>query len=166
MVFSGRPSTACHACRPARRKCDRAPEGCSQCRRKGHPCPGYPDPTALRMRNETTRVTLKQETKSKLPSRHRTPPRQSSGSSSPSHSVQESGSPLSMESFNSFSSVSSFLPKSLSLDQQAISFLFNTFIAATPFEGYLSSFYVPYTPFDDACAWAIDATALAATPGP
>ncbi|KAJ4145360.1 hypothetical protein LMH87_004212 [Akanthomyces muscarius] len=166
MVFSGRPSTACHACRPARRKCDRAPEGCSQCRRKGQECPGYPDPTALRMRNETTRVTQKQASKSKALTKQQRPPRQESTSSSPSYSVQEADSPSSLQSFASFGSCASpsaiSVPLSPDTDQQSISFLFNTFISATPFEPYLASYYAPDSPRDDACAWAIDATALAA----
>lgn len=119
------------------------------------------------MRNETSRVTLKQESRSKVHTRHPTPPQLDSDFSSPSHSLKDdAGSPSSLLSFNSFNSSSSFLPLSLSFDQQAISFLFNTFIAATPFETYLASFYAPYSSsggaVDDACAWAIDATALAA----
>lgn len=51
---------------------------------------------------------------------------------------------------------------SLSVEQLAVSYLFNTFIICTPFDGYLPSFCRPYTAPDDACAWAIDATALAA----
>ncbi|KAM3546144.1 hypothetical protein ARSEF1564_001043 [Beauveria bassiana] len=195
MVFSGRPSTACHACRPARRKvslqsspviikastkltqlsgqCDRAPDGCSQCRRKGHACPGYPDPTALRMRNETTNVTKKQSSKSKThAARQQSPPTQDGASSSPSSSLQQadlSSSRQSLASCDSSASSSSSSASSpispallLSTNQQALAFLFHTFIAATPFEGYLSSFYLPYSPDSDACALAIDATALAA----
>ncbi|KAM3433326.1 hypothetical protein NHJ13734_006508 [Beauveria thailandica] len=166
MVFSGRPSTACHTCRPARRKCDRAPNGCSQCRRKGHACPGYPDPTALRMRNETTSVTKKQSSKSKThAARQQSPPRTQDGapfwaSSSSPEPAASSSSRQSLTSFDSPSPVSPALL--LSTNQQALAFLFHTFIAATPFEGYLSSFYLPYSPDDDACALAIDATALAA----
>lgn len=123
------------------------------------------------MRNETTRVTEKQVSKSKASARQKTPSKQGSASSSslpsPSSSVQEAGSPSSLQSLTSFdspdsSSVSIALPLFLSNDQHAISFLFNTFISATPFEAYLPSFYVPQGPRDDACAWAIDAAALAA----
>ncbi|XWW97011.1 hypothetical protein V2A60_004991 [Cordyceps javanica] len=183
MVFSGRPSTACHACRPARRKCDRAPKGCSQCRRKGHECPGYPDPTALRMRNETTRVTLKQTSKStahaaaagprrtlpahesasSLPSlSSSSSPSSSSSSSPPSSYSQDVVSSSDVQPLASSSSPSVALPLQLSTELQAVSFLFHTFIAATPFEGYLPSFYLPGSPRDDACACAIDAAALAA----
>ncbi|EGX96808.1 C6 transcription factor, putative [Cordyceps militaris CM01] len=121
--------------------CDRAPEGCSQCRRKGNECPGYPDPKALRMRNETTRrfiiivITI---------------------------SIN----------INIIIIIISFLPRSslgapssamaLGTEQQAVSFFFQTFITATPFDDYLSSFYTPDSPRDDACAYAIEATALAA----
>ncbi|KAK8143016.1 hypothetical protein G3M48_007848 [Beauveria asiatica] len=166
MVFSGRPSTACHTCRPARRKCDRAPNGCSQCRRKGHACPGYPDPTALRMRNETTSVTKKQSSKSKThAARQQSPPRTQDDAPfwASSSSLEPAASSSSRQSLTSFDSPSPGSPALLlSTNQQALAFLFHTFIAATPFEGYLSSFYLPYSPDDDACALAIDATALAA----
>ncbi|OAA77718.1 hypothetical protein LEL_04541 [Akanthomyces lecanii RCEF 1005] len=118
------------------------------------------------MRNETTRVTQKQASKSKALTKQQRPPRQESTSSSPSYSVQEADSPSSLQSFASFGSCASpsaiSVPLSLDTDQQSISFLFNTFISATPFEPYLASYYAPDSPRDDACAWAIDATALAA----
>ncbi|KAM3433329.1 hypothetical protein NHJ13734_006511 [Beauveria thailandica] len=138
----------------------------SICRRKGHACPGYPDPTALRMRNETTSVTKKQSSKSKThAARQQSPPRTQDGapfwaSSSSPEPAASSSSRQSLTSFDSPSPVSPALL--LSTNQQALAFLFHTFIAATPFEGYLSSFYLPYSPDDDACALAIDATALAA----
>ncbi|KAM3566927.1 hypothetical protein ARSEF4850_000098 [Beauveria asiatica] len=138
----------------------------SICRRKGHACPGYPDPTALRMRNETTSVTKKQSSKSKThAARQQSPPTTQDdaplwASSSSPEPAASSSSRQSLTSFDSPSPVSPALL--LSTNQQALAFLFHTFIAATPFEGYLSSFYLPYSPDDDACALAIDATALAA----
>ncbi|KAM3506138.1 hypothetical protein MY10362_002524 [Beauveria mimosiformis] len=155
MVFSGRPSTACHTCRPARRKC----------RRKGHACPGYPDPTALRMRNETTSVTKKQSSRSKThAARQQSSPKTQDGApSSASSPLEQADSSSSRQSLTSFDTPSPISPALLlSTNQQALAFLFHTFIAATPFEGYLASFYLPYSPDDDACALAIDATALAA----
>lgn len=118
------------------------------------------------MRNETTRVTQKQTSKSKALVKQQTAPRQESTSRSLSFFDQEIDSPFSSQSFASSGSGSSLstisLPLSLDTNQQSVSFLFNTFISATPFEPYLASYYAPDSPHDDACAWAIDATALAA----
>lgn len=153
-------------------KCDRAPQGCSQCRRKGHECPGYPDPSALRMRNETARITSKEETRNKSLSRSRsqTPAIsiQSTSSLSPFIDFSDSFyntqlSPASDRSSSS-SSPASFISLAIApnIDQHALSYLFNTFITATPFEGYLSFFHGPAANPDDALAYAIDAAALAA----
>ncbi|KAG6016550.1 hypothetical protein E4U43_003545 [Claviceps pusilla] len=63
MVNHGRPSTACLACRQRRLKCDRLPMGCSQCRRKAIQCAGYRDPFALRVKDETARISCKFDNK-------------------------------------------------------------------------------------------------------
>ncbi|KAK4032573.1 hypothetical protein C8A01DRAFT_20356 [Parachaetomium inaequale] len=67
MPYCGRPSTACHACRVKRGKCDRKKPGCGQCARKRTPCPGYPDPLAVVFRDQTLATTRKVQRKSDLP---------------------------------------------------------------------------------------------------
>ncbi|KAL2127063.1 hypothetical protein VTI74DRAFT_11391 [Chaetomium olivicolor] len=57
MTYCGRPSTACHACREKRGKCDRKKPGCGQCARKRLACPGYPDPLAVVFRDQTLATT-------------------------------------------------------------------------------------------------------------
>ncbi|KIW17906.1 hypothetical protein PV08_05101 [Exophiala spinifera] len=53
MTYCGRPSTACHACRQKRGKCDRRKPGCGQCARKRISCPGYRDPDTIVVRDQT-----------------------------------------------------------------------------------------------------------------
>ncbi|KAK0384154.1 hypothetical protein NLU13_8243 [Sarocladium strictum] len=73
MVYCGRPSSACHACRKVAGKCDRKRPCCSQCRRKGILCPGYQDLNAVLFRDQTTatirRVSAKQSATSSSPSK-------------------------------------------------------------------------------------------------
>ncbi|KAF5641642.1 C6 zinc finger domain protein [Fusarium sp. NRRL 52700] len=56
MTYCGRPSTACHACRKKRGKCDKRQPACGQCIRKHIPCPGYRDPKAIIVRDQTSEV--------------------------------------------------------------------------------------------------------------
>lgn len=59
MVFCGKPSGGCHACRERKTKCDQVPEGCTQCKRAKRKCPGYRTPGDLIFRNESTNVIRK-----------------------------------------------------------------------------------------------------------
>ncbi|KAH8698711.1 hypothetical protein BGW36DRAFT_259165, partial [Talaromyces proteolyticus] len=52
MPNTGRPSRDCHACRKRRIKCDLQRPQCSQCIRKGQPCPGYRNELDMRFRTE------------------------------------------------------------------------------------------------------------------
>ncbi|KAL7780948.1 hypothetical protein V8C43DRAFT_299420 [Trichoderma afarasin] len=62
MVFKGYPSTACHACRAKRLKCNRVQTGCSQCARKNMTCPGYRNAVDLLFKDETDSVVRKFQT--------------------------------------------------------------------------------------------------------
>lgn len=59
MVFCGKPSGGCHACRQRKTKCDQVPEGCTQCKRAKRECPGYRTPGELVFRNESSNVIRK-----------------------------------------------------------------------------------------------------------
>ncbi|KAF1970667.1 hypothetical protein BU23DRAFT_511224 [Bimuria novae-zelandiae CBS 107.79] len=61
MVFRGRPSTACFACRGRRIKCDRKQLGCGQCARMSIPCPLYPDPLVQAYRDQSDITIRKAE---------------------------------------------------------------------------------------------------------
>ncbi|KAF5665251.1 C6 zinc finger domain-containing protein [Fusarium circinatum] len=56
MTYCGQPSTACHACKKKRGKCDKQQPACGQCIRKHIPCPGYRDPKAIIVRDQTSEV--------------------------------------------------------------------------------------------------------------
>ncbi|KAH7030682.1 uncharacterized protein B0I36DRAFT_243483 [Microdochium trichocladiopsis] len=57
MVYTGKPSKSCEACRLRKRRCDKGVPGCGQCRRQGTECPGYRDPLSLAFRNQTAHGT-------------------------------------------------------------------------------------------------------------
>ncbi|GKZ28573.1 hypothetical protein AbraIFM66950_009464 [Aspergillus brasiliensis] len=59
MVYRGKPSPGCGLCRKRRLKCDQIRPACSQCLRINKDCPGYQDPQALRVYDQTTAVTTK-----------------------------------------------------------------------------------------------------------
>lgn len=59
MVYCGKPSGGCHACRERKTKCDQVPEGCTQCKRAKRECPGYRAPGDLIFRNESSNVIRK-----------------------------------------------------------------------------------------------------------
>jgi len=59
MVFCGKPSGGCHACRARKTKCDKIPEGCTQCLRAKRECPGYRSQGDLIFRDESTNVVRK-----------------------------------------------------------------------------------------------------------
>ncbi|KXJ95027.1 hypothetical protein Micbo1qcDRAFT_156824, partial [Microdochium bolleyi] len=82
MVYTGKPSKSCEACRLRKKRCDKAVPGCGQCRRQGTTCPGYRDLLSLSFRNETARVIGKANAQ-----------RPSSGKHDPSDGVSPSPSP-------------------------------------------------------------------------
>ncbi|KAF4627512.1 hypothetical protein G7Y89_g10644 [Cudoniella acicularis] len=59
MVFCGKPSGGCHACRARKTRCDQVPEGCTQCKKAKRTCPGYRVPGDLIFRDESTNVERK-----------------------------------------------------------------------------------------------------------
>ncbi|KUJ15381.1 uncharacterized protein LY89DRAFT_111541 [Mollisia scopiformis] len=59
MVFCGKPSGGCHACRERKTKCDQVLPGCTQCKRAKRLCPGYRVPGDLIFRNESSNVIRK-----------------------------------------------------------------------------------------------------------
>ncbi|KAF2623478.1 hypothetical protein BU25DRAFT_414242 [Macroventuria anomochaeta] len=67
MVYRGRPSAACFACRTRRIKCDTRKPGCSQCARIRIICPGYRDPLDELFRDESAAVTKRAQKSCKAP---------------------------------------------------------------------------------------------------
>ncbi|KAL3421177.1 hypothetical protein PVAG01_07622 [Phlyctema vagabunda] len=63
MVFCGKPSKSCQACREKKTRCDRALPECSQCIRTNRPCSGYRDQLDLMFRHESDVVAKKSKTK-------------------------------------------------------------------------------------------------------
>ncbi|OAA67391.1 hypothetical protein ISF_03567 [Cordyceps fumosorosea ARSEF 2679] len=176
MVFSGRPSTACHACRPVRRKVSPSlMQTLPITQASGNETNPSPASATAHL-NVAPSVVAKATTAWAI----QTPllyPRRKRTIIIPLSFYSEANSAFSLlslttldSSYSSSSSSSSSCssaitrPLHLSTNQQALSFLFHAFISATPFDGYLASFYTPRTAADadDACAWAIDAVALAA----
>ncbi|OCK88133.1 uncharacterized protein K441DRAFT_669548 [Cenococcum geophilum 1.58] len=52
MVYTGKPSRGCQTCKSRRIKCDEIRPTCTQCRKSGRTCPGYPDEFDLIFRDE------------------------------------------------------------------------------------------------------------------
>ncbi|KAK7418737.1 hypothetical protein QQX98_003755 [Neonectria punicea] len=153
MVFSGRPSTACHACREKRLKCDRAKPGCTQCFRKQISCVGYRNPSELRLRDETTVVAHKvQKAKTKklvaLPSTV-----VSTGSNAPEdceyHDQVDQTTHLPL----------GILPEPLEIP--AITYFMTSFIIASPFETYLPDLYTSDPLAKDAVSSVVRAVSFA-----
>lgn len=59
MVYRGKPSRKCLACRRRKLKCDLEPAACGQCLRAGLECHGYRDTDALRVNDESQAVKAK-----------------------------------------------------------------------------------------------------------
>ncbi|KAG9228171.1 hypothetical protein BJ875DRAFT_259104 [Amylocarpus encephaloides] len=56
MVYCGKPSTGCQACRERKTRCDRNTPSCTQCIRAQRTCPGYRNQLDLMFRNESDAV--------------------------------------------------------------------------------------------------------------
>ncbi|CAD6445440.1 e6c83758-c103-4d61-bf07-34e01271705b [Sclerotinia trifoliorum] len=84
MVFCGRPSKGCHACRAKKTKCDAVPTGCTQCSNAGRACPGYRSQTDVIFREETKSVIKKAKVK------HEKAKQRTTGSISPSSTTPNS----------------------------------------------------------------------------
>jgi len=63
MVYRGKPSAGCEACRKAKKKCTLEQPACSRCVKLNKPCSGYRDTTGLQVQDETQFVTQKAERK-------------------------------------------------------------------------------------------------------
>ncbi|KFY11326.1 hypothetical protein V492_04525 [Pseudogymnoascus sp. VKM F-4246] len=59
MVYCGKPSGACHACRARRTRCDKLPDGCTQCSNAKRVCPGYRAMGDVLFKDVTTNVIRK-----------------------------------------------------------------------------------------------------------
>ncbi|CAG8958281.1 hypothetical protein HYFRA_00000636 [Hymenoscyphus fraxineus] len=62
MVFCGKPSGGCHACRARKTRCDKidiTEGGCTQCKRAKRTCPGYRIAGELMFRDESSNVVRK-----------------------------------------------------------------------------------------------------------
>ncbi|KAH6989653.1 hypothetical protein BKA56DRAFT_258911 [Ilyonectria sp. MPI-CAGE-AT-0026] len=56
MVYTGKPSTGCSACRERKIRCDQIEPSCSQCLRREQICPGYRNPANTMFRDENWRT--------------------------------------------------------------------------------------------------------------
>ncbi|KAH6673305.1 hypothetical protein B0J14DRAFT_481483 [Halenospora varia] len=65
MVYCGKPSTGCQACRDRKTRCDRLTPSCSQCVRAKRVCPGYRNQLDLMFRNESDAVIGKAKARAK-----------------------------------------------------------------------------------------------------
>lgn len=59
MVYCGKPSGACHACRERRTRCDQRAGGCTQCSNAKRVCPGYRPLGDVLFKDVTTNVIRK-----------------------------------------------------------------------------------------------------------
>lgn len=59
MVYCGKPSRGCYACRQRKTKCDTIPTGCTQCKNAKRQCPGYRSIGDLFFRDESSNVARK-----------------------------------------------------------------------------------------------------------
>ncbi|KAF2479730.1 hypothetical protein BDY17DRAFT_304509 [Neohortaea acidophila] len=80
MVYCGKPSSACHACRQRKTRCDALPNGCTQCKRAKRQCPGYRVQSDLVFRDQSANVIKrakaqerKRSVKSESPSSNASP---------------------------------------------------------------------------------------------
>lgn len=63
MVYCGRPSGGCYACRERKSRCDKLPEGCTQCKKAKRECPGYRQLGDVIFHNESEKVMRKAKAK-------------------------------------------------------------------------------------------------------
>ncbi|KAK2612091.1 hypothetical protein QQS21_001820 [Conoideocrella luteorostrata] len=145
-------------------ECDRIPTGCSQCQRKGVPCVGYRDPSALRFRDETTRITCKFEKKKQARPTFHTRTTDSSKAltafTAPEGSTETLTSP-STQLLGSLQPEPTY-PLRHNLQDVSIAYFVTSYIYATPYQGYVPAFRLHDLGTGDACSTAIHATALAA----
>lgn len=59
MVYCGKPSKGCGACRARKVKCDQTTPSCKRCLKTNRVCPGYRDQLSLLFRDETVSVSRK-----------------------------------------------------------------------------------------------------------
>ncbi|KAK7192165.1 C6 zinc finger domain-containing protein [Paraphaeosphaeria sporulosa] len=131
MVFRGRPSKACFACRGRRIKCDKNQLGCGQCSRMEIPCPGYPDPIEQSYRDQSEIVMKKAEANYRKGSRRRI--KANTCSSDTSSVTTPLGSEVSLET-----GLEALCHNpSLHLDTIAVTEFMTTYIPQSPFD-YLS----------------------------
>lgn len=64
MVYCGKPSKGCEACRKKKIRCDQVPNGCTNCLRSKKACPGYRNQIDLMFRDESKHVIRKAQAKS------------------------------------------------------------------------------------------------------
>ncbi|KAG5984862.1 hypothetical protein E4U55_002789 [Claviceps digitariae] len=141
--------------------------GCSQCRRKGIQCAGYRDPSALRVKDETARISCKFETKtfsSKASSPLPTPefmanlPAAEIGTVTQAPTAPYCRSNESRVSFDT----DIMVPLRNNSHDLSMAYFFTSYIRATAFQAYVPEFFIDSTSTGDACSIAIEATALAA----
>lgn len=67
MVYRGKPSAGCEACRKAKKKCTLEQPACARCIKLNRICSGYRDTNALQIQDETQFVTQRAEKKKRAP---------------------------------------------------------------------------------------------------
>ena len=63
MVYCGRPSGGCYACRERKSRCDKLPGGCTQCKKAKRQCPGYRELRDVIFHDESEKVIRKSKAK-------------------------------------------------------------------------------------------------------
>ncbi|KAG5944518.1 hypothetical protein E4U60_005900 [Claviceps pazoutovae] len=175
MVFSGRPSTACLACRRRRLNCDRIPAGCSQCKRKNIVCTGYRDPSALRVKDETEKTWCKFEKKASGCGCASMAKTSFSSAAAPKNMAKLPAAEIDFDAQTSITPpcgrvdepLKSFdlnitVPLRNSSHHLSIAYFFSSYIYATSFQEYVPAFFLDSPRTGDACSAAIEATAIAA----
>ncbi|OBT52527.1 hypothetical protein VE04_07129 [Pseudogymnoascus sp. 24MN13] len=149
MVFSGRPSRACHACRVKRLKCDRVKPGCTQCARKRIECPGYRHTNELRIRDETESVARKVL----KPARAKGDLFQGSQPDIPYPDVS-----IATRQHLHFGSLSIL---NTATDNNAICYFMSSYIVSCPFQEYLPGLYARCNLDEDALSSSVRAASFA-----
>lgn len=164
MVFSGRPSSACHACRVKRLKvrwrtatvtfasnacqCDQIRPGCTQCSRKEVACPGYRSAFELRLRDDTDRVVRKAQSLERA-------------TADLLHSTQLYVLDSDLASVSETRLVASSSILNSGADYSAVCFFMSSYIVPGPFQEYLPSMYARCRLGDDTLSAAINAASFA-----
>lgn len=145
--------------------------GCSQCRRKAIQCSGYRDPFALRVKDETARISCKFDNKTVVSKSLLPLPAAASSSMAKlsaaemDTSTQAPPAPAPYRRVNELCGsfdLGIMAPPRDNSHNLSMAYFFTSYIYATPFQAYLPAIFLDRPSTGDACSIAIEATALAA----